>query len=96
MIKVKQAGKIIKFSKTYSRNYRGKPKNCTLKALIQKTKKITDNRTFWKTVVPLFTNKASKGEKIILNEAEKHISDNKNIQIKLSKRCLRLKNTLLL
>ena len=36
------------------------------------TKKITDNRTFWKTVVPLFTNKASRGEKIILTEAEKH------------------------
>ena len=43
------------------------------------TKKITDNRTFWKTVVPLFTNKASRGEKIILNEAEKHISDDKKI-----------------
>ena len=43
------------------------------------TKKITDNRTFWKTVVPLFTNKASRGEKIILTEAEKHISDDKKI-----------------
>ena len=44
------------------------------------TKKITDNRTFWKTVVPLFTNKASRGEKTILNEAEKHISaDKKNL-----------------
>ena len=42
------------------------------------TKKIT-NRTFWKTVVPLFTNKASRGEKIILTEAEKHISDDKKI-----------------
>ena len=41
------------------------------------TKKITDSRTFWQTVVRLFTKKASKGEKIILNEAEKHISDNK-------------------
>ena len=43
------------------------------------TKTITDNRTFWKTVVPLFTNKASRGEKIILNEAEKHISNDKKI-----------------
>ena len=43
------------------------------------TKKITDNRTFWQTAVPLFTKKASKGEKIILNEAEKHISDDKKI-----------------
>ena len=42
-------------------------------------KKITENRTFWKTVVPLFTNKASRGEKIILNEAEKHISNDKKI-----------------
>ena len=32
-----------------------------------------DNRPFWKTVVPLYTKKASKGEKIILNKAEKHI-----------------------
>ena len=54
-----------------------KTKNRTLKALI---KKKTDNRTFWKTVVPLFTNKASRGEKTILNEAEKHISaDKKNL-----------------
>ena len=43
------------------------------------TKKITDNRTFWKTVVPLFTNKASRGEKIILNKAQKHISDDKKV-----------------
>ena len=50
-----------------------------LESLNTKNKKITDNRTFWKTVVPLFTNKASKGGKIILNEAEKHISDNKKI-----------------
>ena len=46
-----------------------------MKALIQK--KIMNNRTFWQSVVPLFTKKASKGEKVILNEAEKHISDNK-------------------
>ena len=39
------------------------------------TKKMTDNRTFWKTFVPLFTNKVSRGEKIILTEAEKYISD---------------------
>ena len=42
-------------------------------------KKITENRTFWKTVVPLFTNKASRGEKIILTEAEGHIPDDKRI-----------------
>ena len=38
-----------------------------------------DNRTFWQTVVPLFTKKTSKGEKIILNETEKHFSDNTKI-----------------
>ena len=41
------------------------------------TKKVTDSRTFWKTVAPLFTNKASRDEKITLTEAEKHISDNR-------------------
>ena len=76
-IKVKQALKIIKFSKTSIRNYWGKPKNRTWKDLIQK--KITDSRTFWKTVVRLSTNKASRGEKIILNEAQKHISDDKKV-----------------
>ena len=34
------------------------------------TKKITDDRTFWKNAVPLFTYKVSRGEKITLNEAE--------------------------
>ena len=29
-------------------------------------KKITDNRSFWKTVPPLFTQNSSKGEKINL------------------------------
>ena len=35
------------------------------------TKKIRDNRNFWKNVVPFFTNKGSRGEKIILTEAKK-------------------------
>ena len=42
-------------------------------------KKISDNRTFWRTIVPLFTKKAAEGEKIVLNEAEKHISDDTKI-----------------
>ena len=41
------------------------------------TKKIMNNRTFWKTVVPLFTKKASHDEKITLNGA--YISDGKKI-----------------
>ena len=36
---------------------------------------MTNNKTFWKTVVPLFSNKASRGEVITLNEVEKHTSD---------------------
>ena len=35
------------------------------------TKKITDNITFWKTVVPLFTNKPSVSKNIIINEGDK-------------------------
>ena len=38
-IKVKQAGKIIKFSETYVRNYSGKPKKWTL---IQKKSRIAE------------------------------------------------------
>ena len=37
------------------------------------TKKITDNRSFWRTVLPLFTQNSSKGEKI------NHIDDSKTI-----------------
>ena len=33
--------------------------------------KVTDNRKFWKTVVPLFSNKFSKSEKINLKEENK-------------------------
>ena len=38
-------------------------------------KKVTDNRTFWKIVVPLFSNKFSTREKINLTEGNKTISD---------------------
>ena len=36
-------------------------------------KKVTDNKTFWRTVVPNFSNKNSKSEKIILNEEGKTV-----------------------
>ena len=36
-----------------------------------------DNRSFWKTVAPLFTNKPSKSQNIIINEGDKSISDKK-------------------
>ena len=59
----------------------GKPKNRTLTAFIQN---ITDNRTLWWTIVPHFRKKVSKGEKIILNETKKPISDDKKICIILN------------
>ena len=40
---------------------------------------ITDNKKFWKSVKPNFTNKNIKQEKIILVENEKIISENKEI-----------------
>ena len=40
------------------------------------TKKATDDKTFWKTVVLIFLNKNWKSDKIILNE-EKTVSDKK-------------------
>ena len=39
------------------------------------TKKVTDNKTFWITVVPTFSNKNSKSNKIFLNEEGNTISD---------------------
>ena len=43
------------------------------------TKKVTDNKTVWRTVVPTFSNKNSKSNKIILNEESKTISDEKEL-----------------
>ena len=38
-------------------------------------KKVINNRSFWKTVSPLFYTKCSKGDKIILNENDKCVSN---------------------
>ena len=38
-------------------------------------KEVVDNRSFWKTVSPLFSTKCSKGDKIILNEKDKYVSN---------------------
>ena len=43
------------------------------------TKKVTDNKTFWRTFVPTFSNKNSKNDKIILNEEEKTVLDKKEL-----------------
>ena len=37
--------------------------------------KVTDNRTFWKSVVPLFFNKFSKSQKMNLTDGNKTISN---------------------
>ena len=40
---------------------------------------VTDNRKFWKAVSPLFSEKASRKDSIILKEHGKTITDNKKI-----------------
>ena len=40
---------------------------------------VKDNKTFWKTIKPNFTNKSNKSAKIILVENDEIISDNKKI-----------------
>ena len=39
---------------------------------------VTDNRKFWKTVSPFFSDKAFHRECIILNESNKTITNNEN------------------
>ena len=43
------------------------------------TKKVTDNRNFWRNVVSIFSNKNSKCDKIILNEEGKTILEEKEL-----------------
>ena len=43
------------------------------------TKKITDNRSFWRTVLPLFTQNSLKGEKINLADNSKTISSDEEL-----------------
>ena len=42
-------------------------------------KKVVDNRSFWKTVSPLFSTKCSKSDKIILNENDKCVSNDDEV-----------------
>ena len=60
------------------RNYCKKPLRCTKKPYFNNLdiSKINDNRSFWKTIVLLFTTKISKSENINLNEEGKNVSDN--------------------
>ena len=72
--------KSITDSKSYNvqRNYCQKLLRSTKKSYFNNLdiSKINDNRSFWKTIVPLFTKKTSKCEKINLNEEGKNASDN--------------------
>ena len=43
------------------------------------TKKITDNRSFWRTFLPLFTQNSSKGERINLIDNSKIISGDEEL-----------------
>ena len=54
-----------------------KTKKCYFESL--NTKKITDNRTFWQTVVPLFTKRRQKVKRLSLMKQKKYISDDKKI-----------------
>ena len=38
-------------------------------------KKVTYNKTFWKTIIPLLTKRPLKGEKINLTESGKNVSN---------------------
>ena len=43
-------------------------------------KKVVDNRSFWKTVSPLFSKICSKGDKIILIENDKSVSNDDELR----------------
>ena len=43
------------------------------------TKTITDNKTFWKNILPLFTQKKSKGKQNILIEKQNVITNDKEL-----------------
>ena len=84
MKRSKSRNKFLKSMNLYDRkNYTSQRNNC--KKLLKNTKRtyfnnldirrVTDNRTFWKTIVPLFPNKFSKSEKINLTEGNKRISN---------------------
>ena len=55
-------------------------KPCLCMNGVLSNKKVTDNRTFWKTVVHIFSSKNSKSDKIILNKDGKAVSDEKGLR----------------
>ena len=88
MKKSKLTNKFLKSRNLFDRKiYSSQRKLC--KNLLKNTKrtyynslnirKVTDNRTFSKTIVPLFSNKFSKSEKIDLTEKNKTISNDEEL-----------------
>ena len=73
---VKKKNEIDRNNYKVQRNYCKKLLKTTKKQyLILDNSKVTDNITLWKTVVPLFTNKACRGEKMILKKGNKIITN---------------------
>ena len=58
------------------RNFCKKLHKTTNQVILQSSghKKVTENKTFWKTIIPLFIKRSLKGEKINLIENGKNIS----------------------
>ena len=78
---LKNKNEINKNSYKVQRNYCKKLLKTTKKKYFNNlnTSKVTDNRTFWKAVVPVFTNKPSRGAKVILKEGKKNIANDSEL-----------------
>ena len=81
-IAYKKTGQTIKSTVTFAQTFWRKQKLITLNIHI---KNITDNKRFWTTVKPFFTNKSKTCNNIILNENDKTIKDGKEIRNKFNK-----------
>ena len=78
---LKNKNEINKNNYKVQRNYCKKLLKTTKKQYFNNlnTSKVTDNRTFWKAVVPLFTSKPFRGAKIILKEGNKNITNDSEL-----------------
>ena len=78
---LKNKNEINKNNYKVQRNYCKKLLKTTKKKYFNNlnTSKVTDNRTFWKAVVPVFTNKPSRGAKVILKEGKKIIANDSEL-----------------
>ena len=64
---------IMKRSRLRNKFLKDRTENNT--TVIWTLKELTDNKTFWKTIIPLFTKRPLKGGKINLIENGKNISN---------------------